>query len=348
MRKIALIPAYCPPDSLVQTAGRMKEYGFEVVVVNDGSPKEYDPLFQKVSQKAEVLSYHPNQGKGHALKHGLSWILERELPSSIVVTLDADGQHSPADALACACAASCHPDSLVLGVRDFDGKDVPWKSRLGNRITSLVFRFATHRKLSDTQTGLRAFSAQMIPLLLQSEGERYDYEMNALLDACARGTPFVQIPIETIYHDRKNSASHFHPVRDSFLIYRRLLKFALSSLAGFGIDYSLFALFSALFTGTNALVLSNVSARAVSAYCNYQINRHLVFQDKEKASVSAPRYILLAAGILAVNTLLLKGMVDVLGVNRYLAKILVEVTLFFFSYFIQKNFVFSKKEGIAL
>lgn len=81
-------------------------------------------------------------------------------------------------------AARRHEKTLVLGVRDV-GMEVPLKSRLGNRITRMVFKLVTGEKVSDIQTGLRAFDPELIPELLSLEGERYEYEMNMLM-VCAR------------------------------------------------------------------------------------------------------------------------------------------------------------------
>lgn len=81
-------------------------------------------------------------------------------------------------------AARRHEKTLVLGVRDV-GMEMPLKSRLGNRITRMVFKLVTGEKVSDTQTGLRAFGPELIPELLSVEGERYEYEMNMLM-VCAR------------------------------------------------------------------------------------------------------------------------------------------------------------------
>ena len=81
--------------------------------------------------------------------------------------------------------------------------------------------------MSDTQTGLRAFSTRLLDFMLDIEGERYEYEMN--------------VPIETIYHDKGNSCSHFRKVRDSVRIYRQLLKFSFVSFSSFLLDYVMLA-----------------------------------------------------------------------------------------------------------
>ena len=126
-----------------------------------------------------------------------------------------------------------YPDHLVLGVRDFDREDVPPRSSMGNRITSAFFKLCTGVACSDTQTGLRGIPSSLIPLALSTKGDRYDYEMNFLM-AAVKKVPLVMIPIETVYMNG-NEQSHFHPVRDSFLIYKEPLKKVGLGLAAAGL-----------------------------------------------------------------------------------------------------------------
>lgn len=134
-----------------------------------------------------------------------------------------------------------HRESLVLGVREV-GKDMPLKSRLGNRITRMIFHIASGVKVSDTQTGLRAFSAKLLRRMRSIEGERYEYEMNVLMTLAKAGVPIREVPIHTIYRDKENSTSHFRAVWDSIRIYKDILKFVLSSLSSFILDYLIFTI----------------------------------------------------------------------------------------------------------
>ena len=115
----------------------------------------------------------------------------------------------------------------------FDKEDVPPRSSMGNRITSAFFKLCTGVACSDTQTGLRGIPSSLIPLALSTKGDRYDYEMNFLM-AAVKKVPLVMIPIETVYMNG-NEQSHFHPVRDSFLIYKEPLKKVGLGLAAAGL-----------------------------------------------------------------------------------------------------------------
>jgi len=222
-RKIALIPAYQPDEKMAKTAESLYKCGFTVVITDDGSGKEYRKYFAHASKFASVLSYPVNHGKGYALRTGIHYIMKKYQEKFIIVTVDADGQHSPEDALAVLRSAENSCGSLIIGSRKFDGK-VPFRSRFGNSMTRMVFRAKTGIKVSDTQTGLRAFSSDIAEYILGIKGNRYEYEMNMLMQCAADNVEIKEVPIKTIYID-DNSSSHFDPVRDSIKIYREIFRF---------------------------------------------------------------------------------------------------------------------------
>ena len=71
---------------------------------------------------------------------------------------------------------------VVLGVRTFDGDDVPFKSRFGNNLTSFVFKAMCGLNISDTQTGLRAIPYRYLQTFCEIEGEHFEYETRMLLE----------------------------------------------------------------------------------------------------------------------------------------------------------------------
>ena len=96
------------------------------------------------------------------------------------------------------------------------------------------------------------------------------------------------------------------------------------------------------------MALSNILARIISGSVNYTLNRKLVFESRAGVGRSLAQYAALACGILALNTALLWLLVTNLGVNRYIAKILVEIVLFLLSYFVQKRWIFRKKDTFQI
>lgn len=361
-RYIALIPAYEPDEKIKGLADELMEKGFDIVIVDDGSGPDFAALFEELSQKATVLTHVINRGKGAALKTGLNYInkymayTESVLTpagaetvsgrDAVIVTVDADGQHLPDDVQRVAEISAQRRDALVLGSRAF-GEDIPVRSRFGNTVTRHVYSAATGVRIHDTQTGLRAFHRSLIPRLLKIEGDRYEYEINMLMQLAAEGVPIIEERIETVYEDN-NSGSHFRTVRDSFRVYKEILKFSASSLASFAIDYGMYALLLAA-TGAagiaNGLVISNIGARIVSGTANYAMNRKLVFKSRTGFAKSAVQYFLLAAFILAGNTIVLSTLAGTLGINRFAAKLITEVIFFAISWTVQKYVIFFREDS---
>jgi len=225
MKKVSLIPAYEPTESLIDLLKELKKDKFAIVVVDDGSGKKYKKIFDKAKDYAEVISYIPNMGKGHALKEGLKLIKDKYSDYKIV-TMDSDGQHTVKDANR--LLEQVKPNTLLLGKRMIE-KNTPLRSRLGNTITRVVNYLASGVKIYDTQTGLRAFDSSIIDYLLNVKGNRFEYEMKCLLQSKKNNVNIEEIVIKTIYLNN-NSGSHFNTIKDSYRIYKEIIKFILPSI----------------------------------------------------------------------------------------------------------------------
>lgn len=339
-----VIPAYNPDRKLMELTERLARYPqFQIIVVDDGSNLQAQTVFQMVSRFATVLVHKENRGKGRALKTALEYISQVKEEGSVVITADADGQHRVEDILKIYHAACENQEMLVLGVRKFTG-NVPARSRLGNRMTAAVFRLMTGRKVSDTQTGLRGFSTSLIPQFLEVKGERYEYEMNVLMEAAKRKIGFAEVPIETVYIDG-NQSSHFRVVSDSVKIYWNILKFLSSSFLCFCVDYAGFTVIGKCLEQvgipvTLAVIVGNVSARIISSALNFYLNRTYVFHHQGNVWKAAAQYYTLAIGNLVANTLLLAMAVSRGGWNPMAAKLVIECMIFVVNYMIQNSMIF--------
>ena len=180
MKKIALIPAYEPDEKLINLVNELKDNKYEIIVVNDGSNKNFDYIFDKIKNKVHLISYKVNKGKGYALKKGINYIKDN-YKEYICITIDSDGQHKVSDANKLYEYNLNNLDTLVFGKR-IRNKDVPLRSKIGNSITRLIFKLIAKNDIYDTQTGLRSFSNQLEDYMLNINGDRYEYEMNALLN----------------------------------------------------------------------------------------------------------------------------------------------------------------------
>ena len=268
-----VIPAYQPDNKLITLIEKIHEKSdFHILVIDDGSSSKCQKIFDKAKQYATVLRHEVNQGKGQALKTAFSYIQEQNIYGT-VVTADADGQHKIWDIFRAANKASENPNKLILGVRAFTGK-VPLRSRFGNSLTKVLFKLQTGVGVTDTQTGLRAFTTNLIPFMLKIEGQRYEYEMNMLLEA-SKEYEILEVPIETVYIN-DNEDSHFRPIKDGLMIYKNIFKFALSSLSSFVVDYIVYAI-AILFLPTVPtglrIFLANGLARVTSSVFNYSTNK---------------------------------------------------------------------------
>ena len=229
---VILIPSYEPDELLINTVNELLEAGFPILLVNDGSSKDFDPIFNQVKDKVKYLSYDVNRGKGFAMKYGYKHIKEFFPDAKYVITADGDGQHSTKDIIAVSEELDQY-DELVFGVRDL-GKDVPAKSKAGNEFSKATRSLLTKTYIQDDQCGLRGFPIRYLPDLIKLKGNRYEYEMNQITYFQIKQYPMITLPIQTIYLDG-NSRSHFRPFKDTMKIQFAIWKNAIISFLTLGL-----------------------------------------------------------------------------------------------------------------
>lgn len=359
-----IIPAYKPGKELLPTIQGLVDIGFrDILVIDDGGGEAYAPIFCEVEANpyCTVLRHEVNRGKGAALKTAFAYFLENRPDSPGVVTADADGQHLPEDILAVA-EKMAEKECTVLGVRDFSDPKVPARSKSGNRITCGMFRLFFGMKITDTQTGLRAFPKRDLPVIATAEGDRYEYETNMLYLIDRQRLPIDEVKISTVYID-DNSSSHFRVVRDSLRIYSLQIKYLLAfllSLVVFNIFQPLLPEFSSLselisddlpfFWWIYVLALFPVTvAGIIAGTLHYGITALAVFDKRIRLS-SLLKYILLAVGIVYITYALpivlaplFFGHHTIFAVLSVLGKILLGVLVFFVNFRIQHKWVFRRK-----
>lgn len=340
-----VIPAYEPNNRCQQTIVELIEAGFSnILVVNDGSGQKFSSFFESINRFSEVKVLHHgvNQGKGRALKTAFHFIIN-ECPSiEKVITVDADGQHRTKDICSIYKASSNH-DGILLGVRNFNGKGIPFRSRFGNTLTRNLFRYTTGLGVSDTQTGLRLFMRKHLKWLLSIKGEAFDYEINMLSDTKDAGILIEEVKIDTVYIN-DNESSHFQPIRSSLQIYKVFLKFFVSGAASFGLDIGLFALFIWLWRDDAPemyIIFATMLARVLSSTFNYIVNRKKVFEKGDEHSFV--KYIALASVIMALSAGLVHVIFQVTGRGEVVIKGIVDSILFLIGFVIQRDWVFNKK-----
>ncbi len=181
-----------------------------VIVVDDGSTDvDVGALFRQTD--IDVLRFPRNQGKGCALLAALHHVQARG--ARTLLTLDADGQHQPADIRALLPEIAADPDALVIGVRRMHAPDVPAASRVGMRLSDFWVRVETGVPVQDSQSGFRAYPVAAVAQL-PLRGRRYEFETEILVQALWAGVRVRHAEVGVTYEPRGAGHSHFRLCAD--------------------------------------------------------------------------------------------------------------------------------------
>ena len=229
--KVAIvIPVYNHADRLPGVIKAALALAMPVIVVDDGSTDGAGTAAGRFPS-VTVLRHDRNRGKGASLLTGFraagklaDWAL----------TIDADGQHIPADAAALIHAVPPGARPIVVGRRTgmHDQAGVPWTSRFGRGFSNFWVRCAGGPRLSDTQSGFRLYPLPET-LRLNVRARRYQYEVEVLVKARWHGMAVLEAPVGVEYQAGGRRVSHFRPFVDfcrnsatfSRLIVRRIFLF---------------------------------------------------------------------------------------------------------------------------
>ena len=207
---LALIPAYNEAlhiDDVVTGAS----LHLPVVVVDDGSSDE--TASRAESAGALVLRQTPNQGKGAALRTGFRFALEQGYQG--VLTLDADGQHDPAEMPIFLERYEQSGADLIIGARDFS--QMPLVRRFSNTFGRWSFSWALGQPDRDNQSGYRLISRRLMEATLLSSEGGFEFEVDMIVICVEKGWLLDWVPIRTIYAGER---SHINPFRHTLNYFR--------------------------------------------------------------------------------------------------------------------------------
>lgn len=172
---MAVIPAYNEDRFIGSVVLKTRGFVDQVIVVDDGSSDQTATIASEAG--AEVMMHPVNQGKAEALKTGFARACE--LGADIVVTLDGDGQHNPAEIPGVIRPILRGQADMVIGSRFLDTKSrIPAWRRVGQRILTLVTNVTSGIPSSDSQSGFRAFSSRALAALrIRCEGFAVESEL---------------------------------------------------------------------------------------------------------------------------------------------------------------------------
>lgn len=224
MRVAVVIPAFQAARTIGDVVARSRAAlpDAQVIVVDDGSDDGTGD--QGRGKGATVLTHPQNRGKGVALRGGVARACADG--ATVIVTLDADGQHPPAEIPRLLGPIAAGGADLVLGARERNGA-MPVGRRFTNWLSARLASRIGGQRVRDAQTGFRAFTRE-IAERVQPAGDRYEYEVNFLLDALRGGFRVASVLVPTIY----GTPSHFRSLGDTWRMARAFARHADRILAG--------------------------------------------------------------------------------------------------------------------
>jgi glycosyltransferase involved in cell wall biosynthesis len=222
---LVVIPVY---NHALQLRGVVKKaiyYGWQVLVVDDGSTDE--GLTQISGLSCEKLSLAKNIGKGVAILRGAQWALEKGYKA--IITIDADGQLDPGDAESLFVVAQKNWPAFIIGDRIMSQDTVPKASIFGRKFSNFWVRLETGVELPDTQSGFRLYPVAAL-IVLPLKSFRYDFEIEALVRASWSGLKIYSVPVSVDYPKKEDRISHFHKFKDNFRLTKLHTKLVVRAL----------------------------------------------------------------------------------------------------------------------
>ena len=212
MTALIVVPVFNEAETVGSVVAAARAYA-PVLVVDDGSRDGSADAARRAG--AEVIRHPRRRGKGAAIRTGVA--AARERGASEVVTLDGDGQHSPADLDAILDAARSRPRTIVVGGRlDEPEPDALPPERLNAiRVAGFFVNWACGVKLHDTQSGFRVYPIELFDEVRLRRGG-FVFETEVLVAAVARGWRVLEIPVAAI--PRARQRSRFRPITDGVAI----------------------------------------------------------------------------------------------------------------------------------
>ena len=222
-RVLIAIPAFNNHETLRGIAEKALATGLPVLVVNDGSTDGSADTLEGLP--IQRIDFPENQGKGAAILAAGAWAKERGFTH--IITLDADGQHDPADAPLFLPRIQDKPWAILIGCRDFDAGQAPGSSRFGRHFSNFWLHVATGVRVPDSQSGFRAYPVESLTGI-PYHSKRYDFEIEVLVRSIWAGLGVDSVDISVAYPDER--VSHFDKVRDNARISRMYTRSVLRAL----------------------------------------------------------------------------------------------------------------------
>jgi len=216
MKVCLLLPAYNEAQTIGCIISEARTYIESIIVIDDGSSDNTAQIARE--QDVVVLQHEVNRGKGMALRTGFEYALEQGY--EIIITMDSDGQHEPADIPRFLARLQENNADILIGARVLERRRMPLHRRLNNKLISKVGSWFCGQKIVDFQSGFRLIKSKVLQSITL-ETVRYETESEFLIKAGRMGFRIDTLPIRAIYG---NEISNVKPFREMYLFTRMFFK----------------------------------------------------------------------------------------------------------------------------
>ena len=197
MNLFVIIPAYNAENTISRVIHGCLSFvpRENIIVVDDGSTDNTRNLVEQLG--ATIIVHDKNRGKGAALRSGFSAALKYGCDA--VITLDADLQHDPTYiAMFLDMIKKREEWGIIIGTRWRSGSKMPLDRRVSNKLTSFLISIRTGQKISDSQSGYRFITRELLEKVVTNE-KGFMAETEILIRASSKGFKIGTLHIPTIY-----------------------------------------------------------------------------------------------------------------------------------------------------
>ena len=189
------IPAFNEEKNIASIILKLKKVTDHIIVCNDGSTD----MTEEISKKLDVvvINHSRNMGYGSAIRS--IFLKAKELQADILVTFDADGQHRVEDIQSVIQPIIDNKADIVIGSRFLENKsDIPEYRKFGIKVITKITNSSLKEKLTDSQSGFRAYSKNVLKDVTPSESGM-GVSTEILIKASNAGHKIAEVPITIMY-----------------------------------------------------------------------------------------------------------------------------------------------------
>lgn len=348
-----------PDAGLIETIDALAGEGVRFIIAHAAREDAPSPVLMRLETErpsVTVLRMPAGSGRGELLKGAFRRIVSEAPKGECVLTLDEDLQKPVLAARAVENAWRKSKGSLVVGSFRYTGK-IPFFRNAAMKLRRSIFAVTSGSRVYDIESGLRAFSTDLLEEFIGVKGRSFDYETAILLYAGKAHIRVEEIPMEAPF----NASAHRRSFADSWLIYRMILTFMLTSFSCSVIDYATVLVCNGLLPllhsavrvdpattlipifgyGIDTKLIALVTGRIIGSGCNFLLNRRVVF--KSGGAGSFIRYFTLVAALLAANYGLIHLITRENGLPLWLAQPIVQTVLYPINFILQRKWVFRER-----